>query len=103
MEPIGTPLQRRLAATRHWWRATRLFGGLAWAVCALILVALVCYHTDRLMTLSASAREYWRLGIGAAGLGVLLAVWLSALLHRLPDSELAAAVEQRYLSSRSGS
>ena len=96
MEQIGKPLQRKLASARNWWRVTRLAGGIAWAVTALIALALVCYHTDRLMTLSASAREYWRLGIGVSGLVVLLAAWLAVLLRRLPDTELAAEVERRY-------
>jgi hypothetical protein len=96
MEPIGTPLQRRLSATRRWWRVTRLAGGLAWAVTALVCVALVCYHTDRLLALSASAREYWRLGIAAVGLTVLLVLWLRALLHRITDADIAADVERRF-------
>jgi hypothetical protein len=96
MEPIGTSLQRKLAATRLWWRATRLFGGVAWAASALICAALVCYHADRLMALSSSAREFWRLGIFAAGAAVLLILWLRTLLYRITDADLAADVERRF-------
>ncbi|HLJ53975.1 MAG TPA: hypothetical protein VKT77_02995 [Chthonomonadaceae bacterium] len=96
MEPIGSNLQRKLAATRHWWRLTRLFGGVAWALSAVICVALACFHADRLMALSAPAREYWRFGIVATGVAVLFALWLRALLHRVTDAELAAEVERRF-------
>ena len=100
MEPIGTPLQRKLAGTRLWWRATRLFGGVAWATCAVVFTALVCFHADRLMTLSASAREYWRVFIVAGGVAVLLALWLRALIRRLSDSELATDVERKFPALR---
>ena len=90
------PLQRKLAATRNWWRVTRLAGGAAWAITALVCVSLVCYHTDRLATLSASAREYWRVGIFAVGSAVLLVLWLRTLLHRVTDADLAADVERRF-------
>ncbi len=96
MEPIGTPLQRKLAATRSWWRVTRLFGGVAWAISAVIFAALTCYHTDRLLALSASARELWRLGITTIGIVVLLSLWLRAVRIRLSDADIAADVERRF-------
>ncbi|HZP84069.1 MAG TPA: DUF4175 family protein [Chthonomonadaceae bacterium] len=96
MKELGEPLQQKLAATRRWWRATRLLGGLAWMVCVVVALGLVCFHLDRALVLSAGARQAWRIGIGLAGLGTLLLVLLRFVLRPLPDKTVAVAVERRY-------
>lgn len=95
-----TVLQRKLAGARRWWRATRMASGLAWASCLLVLLALGCYHADRLWALSTVAREQWRLLIVSSALVALLIALLRPLLRRLPDNVLAADVERRYPSLR---
>src|SRR5437016_5528672 len=96
MEPMGKPIQQKLDTTRRWWRVTRLMGGLAWTLAVLVVLALICFHTDRVLILSASARENWRLVIALVGLGVLGTAFLLTLLRRLTDADLAAEVERRY-------
>ena len=96
MEPMGKPIQQKLDATRRWWRASRLLGGVAWTLAVLVVLALICFHTDRLLTLSASARETWRLLIALASLGLMGTLFLLTLIRRLSDADLAAAVERRY-------
>jgi hypothetical protein len=96
MKQIGEPLEQKLAATRRWWRATRLLVGLAWTVSVVLLLGLLCYHADRALVLSAGAREAWRFGILLAGLATLLLTVARSLLRPLPDTALAAVVERRY-------
>jgi hypothetical protein len=93
---LGEPLVQKLAGTRRWWRITRLLAGTGWAACAVIALALLCYHLDRALALSSAARVFWRAAIALAGLGVFGVGLLYAFLRRLPDSSLAAVVERRY-------
>src|SRR5579862_3116600 len=96
MHALVEPLRQKLAATRRWWRTTRLLNGLAWAVSIVVLMGLICYHWDAHWTLNTRGRELWRLVIVGAGGGALLLMGLRALLVRLPDMRLAADVERRY-------
>jgi hypothetical protein len=93
---MGSTLQQKIAATRRWWRATRVLGGLTWVLSVVIMLGLVCYQFDRHLALSASAREAWRAAIEIAGVFTLLAALLRPLTRRLPDMTLAADVERRY-------
>ena len=96
MEIQGATLQRKLAATRRWWRLTRVLSGLTWVLSLVVLLALICYHSDRLLVLSVHARENWRIGIAlAAGFTFLLAL-AQPLLRRLSDHSVAADVERRF-------
>ncbi len=92
----GEPLQQKLAVTRRWWRATRSLAGVAWIVCVVVALGLICYHADRMLVLSPGARQTWRIGIGFAGLGTLLLLLLRPILRPLPDRALAVDVERRY-------
>ena len=92
----GDTLQRKLAAVRRWWRATRVLSGLTWGLSVVVALALVCYHSDRLMVLSPHAREMWRAGIGAAAVLCGLLALLRPLLRRLSDVTLATDVERRF-------
>lgn len=96
MAQIDNSLLQKLATTRNWWRLTRVIGGVAWTISLLILFGLLCFHVDRTTTLSAAARENWRLIILLSVGIVLAASVLFAMLRKLPDRELAAQVEQRY-------
>ena len=96
----GNPLRQKLAGTRHWWRTTRTLSAFAWTIGVVILLALVCYHSDRAFILSPSGRQAWKVIIPLVGAGALLAGLLRALLRPLPDSLLAAAVERRYPTLR---
>jgi hypothetical protein len=93
---MGSTLQQKIAATRRWWRATRVLGGLTWVLSVVIVLGLICYQCDRHLALSASAREAWRTGIELAGVLTLLTALLRPLTRRLPDMTLAADVERRY-------
>ena len=81
MGTTGITLRRKLGAVRLWWRATRILSGLTWALSAVILLALICYHSDRLLVLSSHAREMWRTGIEVSALLLLVLVLLRPLLH----------------------
>lgn len=96
----GEPLRQKLDATRRRWRLADTGSGLAWTLCLLVFLALLCYHADRAWHLSASARELWRLGIGGVGLVALLVALIRPALRRLPDSVLAADVERHYPALR---
>ena len=96
MGTTGETLRRKLGAVRLWWRATRVLSGLTWALSAVVLLALICYHSDRLLVLSSHAREMWRTGIEAAGLLLLILALLRPLLRRLSDVTLATDVERRF-------
>ncbi|HZO86766.1 MAG TPA: hypothetical protein VFB38_00400 [Chthonomonadaceae bacterium] len=100
MKESGDPIQQKLALTRRWWRTMRLLAGLAWVVCVVVLLGLICYHADRALVLSALAREKWRLGIGVAALITLVLALVRPLLRPLPDKTLAAYVERRYPALR---
>lgn len=89
-------LQHKLAATRQWWRTTRILRGAAWALCVVAALALVCYQADSHLVLSASARSIWRFVILFTGFGVLAISGAVTFLKRLPDSMLAAEVERCY-------
>lgn len=94
---VGVSLERKLAAMRHWWRTTRALSGLAWTVGVVIALGLLCYHSDRFTGgLSIPAREAWRIVILLGGLATLGIALLRPLFRRLPDSALAAEVEQRF-------
>ncbi len=96
MQHSGAPLQQKLASTRRWWRITRVLSGLTW-VCSLVLIlALVCYHSDRLLVLSIHARENWRTGIGGIAIVTLLLALIQPLLRRLSDVSVASDVERRF-------
>ncbi len=100
MSESGNPIQRKLAATRQWWRATRVLSGVGWTVVAVVVLSLICYHADSRMVLSAGAREAWRAGIAIAA-GILLCVCvLRSLMRPLPDAVVAAHVEQKYPALR---
>ena len=93
----GNPLQQKLATTRRWWRTT----GSSWpvwprALGIVIALALLCYHADNRLVLSAQAREHWRLAIAVAGLGTFLLLFLRAAVKPLPDAVVAAEVERRF-------
>lgn len=77
----GEPLQRKLAATRHWWRLTRVLSGLTWVLSIVVLLALICYHSDRIIVLSVQAREMWRTGIALTAVLTLLLALLQPLLR----------------------
>jgi hypothetical protein len=96
MHPLVEPLRQKLAATRRWWRTTRLLNGLAWAVSVTVLLGLICFHWDAHWTLNMRGRELWRLAILGSGACVLLLTALRTLLAHLPDIRLAADVERRY-------
>ena len=96
MEIQGVTLQRKLAAARQWWRLTRVLSGLTWVLSLVVLLALICYHSDRLLVLSVHARENWRIGIAlTAGLTLLLAL-AQPLLRKLSDQKVATEVERRF-------
>ena len=92
----NSALEQKLAATRQWWRATRVLRGAAWAICAVAAMALICYRLDNHFVLSPSARIAWRLGILTAGIAVLAISTLATFLKKLPDAVLAAEVERCY-------
>ncbi len=92
----NSALEQKLAATRQWWRTTRVLRGAAWAVFAIAALALVCYRIDSHYVLSPSARMAWKFGIFAVGIAVLAISALSTLLKKLPDAMLAAEVERCY-------
>ncbi len=96
MGTTGITLQRKLGAVRLWWRATRVLSGVTWALSAVVVLALICYHSDRLLVLSSHAREMWRTGIGVSSLLLLALALLRPLLRRLSDVSLAADVERRF-------
>jgi hypothetical protein len=96
MSETGNPIRRKLAAARQWWRTTGALSGLGWTIVAVVVLSLVCYHADSRLTLSAHAREVWRVGIAAVGCLLLLTAVLRALLRPLPDAVMAAHVEQKY-------
>jgi hypothetical protein len=77
-----------------------MLGACAWALCTLLLLALACYHADRVWVLTASARELWRASVVAAAALVGAGLVLAALLRPLPDRLLAAHVERRFPSLR---
>ena len=89
-------LKRKLAATRVWWRFSRAMTGLGWITVIVVALALICYHFDRWLALSAQARVLWLYGIGVAALITLLFALLRPSLRRLPDAAVAADVEKRY-------
>jgi len=92
----GSALEQKLAATRHWWRTTRVMRGAAWAIFAAAAIALICYRVDTHFVLSASARIAWRLAIIGIGVAVLAVSAAASLLKKLPDAMLAAEVERCY-------
>lgn len=96
MQESSQSLRRKLAATRLWWRTAHVLSGILFAVSAVVALALLCYHFDRRLTLSAHARELWRTGIGLTALVALLTAFLRPILRRLSDAALAADVERRY-------
>ena len=93
-------LKRKLAATRAWWRTTRIVAGLGWITVVVVALALVCYHFDRWLALSAQARVLWLYGMGVAALITLLFALLRPSLRKLPDATVAADVEKRYPALR---
>ena len=95
-QETARPLERKLAATRVWWRATRVVTGLCWIAAVVIALSLLCYHLDRSLALSAQARILWLYGIGTAALLTFLFGLIRPSARRLPDAALAADVEKRY-------
>ncbi len=96
----GNPLRQKLAGARQWWRTTRSLSALAWTVGITIVLALICYHSDRALALSPAGRQAWKVIIPLAGAGVLIFGLLRAMFRPLPDALLAAAVERRYPTLR---
>ncbi len=92
----SSTLEQKLAATRQWWRATRILRGVAWAVCVVFAIALICYRIDSHFVLSPSARITWRFAILLSGIAVLAITTLATLMKRLPDAALAVEVERCY-------
>ncbi len=91
-------LQRKLAQTRQWWRTTRVMSGIAWALCTIIALALVCYQIDSHLVLAGPARNAWRLLIFAAGFVVVAATVVATFIRKMPDTAVAASVERFYPS-----
>lgn len=96
MKQIDDPLQLKLAATRRWWRTTRVLCGVALALIIVAALAIVCYQSDSHLVLSPGARILWRSLILVSGIGAVVGTALYALTKHIPDTALAAAVERRY-------
>ena len=90
------PLQQKLAATRVWWRTTRVLTGLSWILVVVVALGLLCYHFDRWLALSAQARVLWLYAIAVSALLTLLFALLRPALQKRPDAAVAADVEKRY-------
>lgn len=96
MGSSGELLQQKLAATRRWWRISRVITGVTWVLSLVLLLALICYHSDRLIVLSVQARETWRTGIGITAFVTLALALLQPLLRRLSLTTVATDVERHF-------
>src|SRR5262249_48752072 len=93
---VDLALRHKLERARAHWVSLVGVEGIAWTVAFLAVAALVCFHLDWNLALTA----YQRIACWAAGGGLLAAclLWLVALpcLRPRSDETVAARVEQRY-------
>ena len=89
-------LLTKIAKTRYHWKLLHAISGTLWLTALFLLFALLCYHIDRAVALSASARVAWKtLLIAGGALGTVGTCLLSAL-RKLPDALLAERIEQAF-------
>ncbi len=87
---------QKIAKTRRHRKAVYALSKSFWVLTGLLLTALLCYHIDKALVLSATARVAWNgLLLGGGTLGIV-AFCLVEALRKLPDSLLAEHIEQSF-------
>ncbi len=92
----GNVLEQKLTGLRVRVRLLRFAGGLLLAAAFFLLLALVCYHIDRLDPLTRSGRTLWLTLLGGGGALAAFGAAAAAFLPRCSDIWLAGLVERRF-------
>src|SRR5262249_25081126 len=93
---VDLALRAQFHRARSLWLGLALTRDLAWSFALLFASGLICFHFDRLLVLSPSARLGWGLGtLVATVAAAAVRVWLSG--RRQPDDRaVAMRMEQRH-------
>lgn len=96
MQAPPDPLSQKLAHTRRYKKLLTVLVGVGWVFAGILVIALLCYHVDRVLALSSGARFWWRnltlfLAVVAGG---AWSAWVA--YRRIPDTAIAATVEQTF-------
>lgn len=90
------PLAHKLAGTRRYQKMILILAGIAWVLTVTLVIALLCYHVDKMLALSSGARVLWRTFTLIMGLLSILLLCVWAGYRRISDAHIATHVEQTF-------